>query len=123
VTLLELQSRLDHLGVKLSARGDRLCVDPPKGVMTAEIKTALADHKLALMAGLTGLASSSPPAPPLPWPPRPVELASWPVEWRERWGRLANQLEDWGMRFPECEREAYIRIKAERERHGGEDAA
>ena len=29
----------------------------------------------------------------MPWPPRPAELASWPLAWRERWGWLANDLE------------------------------
>jgi hypothetical protein len=53
------------------------------------------------------------PAPLAPWPPRPAELADWPVEWRERWGRLANELEDQGMPFPQHEIEAFRRVKTE----------
>jgi hypothetical protein len=50
-----------------------------------------------------------------PWPPRPAELAEWPLEWRQRWGLLANELEDAGTSFPECERQAFARVKAEME--------
>ena len=60
MTLPELQSCLDHLGVKLSLR---LVVDAPAGVMTPEIKTALAAHKprlLALLAGVDDQINSSP---------------------------------------------------------------
>jgi hypothetical protein len=48
-----------------------------------------------------------------PWPPRPSELALWPVKRRQRWGELANQLEDCGVPFPESERRAFEQIKAE----------
>jgi hypothetical protein len=49
-----------------------------------------------------------------PWPPRPAELAEWPIVWRERWGRLANDLEDRDVLFPESERQAFEKIKAEK---------
>jgi hypothetical protein len=48
-----------------------------------------------------------------PWPPRPSELACWPIERREQWGRLANQLEDEGVPFPESERTAFRQVKRE----------
>jgi hypothetical protein len=41
------------------------------------------------------------------------QLAGWPIEWRERWGRLANALEEQGVLFPESERRAFDRVKAE----------
>ena len=41
------------------------------------------------------------------------ELARWPIPWRQRWGELANELEDQDLRFPESEREAFRRIKAQ----------
>jgi hypothetical protein len=47
-----------------------------------------------------------------PWPPRPQELAAWPVAWREKWSRLANRLEDEGVPFPESERRAFHEIRA-----------
>jgi hypothetical protein len=78
--------------------------------MTPEIKTALADHKTALLALLAGGGSQA--ASPPPWPPRPPELADWPTRWREQWGRLANQLEEEGVPFPESERTAFSQVKA-----------
>jgi hypothetical protein len=94
---------LDHLGVKLSLR---LVVDAPAGVMTEEIKAALAAHKPHLLAMLAGES-------PAPWPPRPVELAGWPIEWRRRWGVLANALQDQGIPWPDHERVAFGLTKAE----------
>jgi hypothetical protein len=54
-------------------------------------------------------------AEPERWPPRPAELASWPVEWRARWGRLANELQDAGIGWPEHERQAFHMVEAEME--------
>lgn len=42
-------------------------------------------------------------------------LARWPDEWRERWGRRANALEDAGLHWIEAERQAWnevIKLKA-----------
>ena len=50
-----------------------------------------------------------------PWPPRPAELAEWPVEWRAKWGVRANELQDQGVGWPEHERRAFVEVKAERE--------
>ncbi len=47
-----------------------------------------------------------------PWPPRPAELAEWPVEWRARWGRRANELQDQGIPWPDHERRAFAEVKA-----------
>jgi hypothetical protein len=52
------------------------------------------------------------------WPPRPPELSGWPVERRERWGRLANDLEAQGTPFPDSEVEAFRRVKADMQQHG-----
>jgi hypothetical protein len=41
------------------------------------------------------------------------ELAQWPIPWRQRWGELANELEDQGLLFPENERQAFCRTRAE----------
>jgi hypothetical protein len=49
----------------------------------------------------------------MPWPPRPAELANWPLAWRERWGSLANDLEAQATPWPQSEAEAFRRIKAE----------
>jgi hypothetical protein len=69
MTLPELQTCLERLGVKLSLR---LVVDAPAGVMTPEVKHALATHKPALLAML---AVGSPPVRP-----------DWDRLSRERWG-------------------------------------
>jgi hypothetical protein len=62
------------------------------------------------------LGTEAPAALP-PWPPRPAELADWPIEWRERWGRSAKRLQDEGVPWPEHERQAFERTKAEMELH------
>jgi YD repeat-containing protein len=78
VTLTDLQACLERLGVKLSARGNKLHFQAPKGVLTPAIKAALIDHKPALLASLgkagapvTAAAMAGPaPAPPTrPAPP------------------------------------------------------
>jgi hypothetical protein len=52
MTLPELQSSLDRLGVGLTLDGDRLKVDAPPGVLTAAIKAELVTHKPALIRKL-----------------------------------------------------------------------
>jgi hypothetical protein len=124
MTLPELHVLLDRLEIVLSVRGDLLHWTAPPGAMTPEVKAALAVHKPALLALLAGADSSIDPAPPAllsdpvpaPWPPRPAELAEWPVEWRARWGLLANELQDQEVPWPEHERRAFDLVKAEKER-------
>jgi hypothetical protein len=78
-------------------------LDEPQGVALPEhVEQAVLQHKAALVAV----------APP-DWPPRPAELAFWPASWRERWGRLANELELNGTPFPRSEAEAFRRTRAE----------
>ena len=111
MTASSLVTRLDELGVKLSVDRDRLKWDAPTGVMTPEIKAAMAIHKHALMARLASFKSrSSSPAIPDVWPPRPIELATWPIARRKLWGELANAIEDDGMPFPKCEIEAFRQL-------------
>jgi hypothetical protein len=88
--------------------------------MTRELKAALAAHKPRLLAQLAGVDSrahrahdrTDPAGPPASEPPgtdgadrpgpppadrrRRLAVARWPVEWRERWGRRANELQDHG---------------------------
>jgi hypothetical protein len=44
-----------------------------------------------------------------PLPYRTV-LADWPDEWRERWGRRANELEDSGLSWRDAEGRAFLEI-------------
>jgi hypothetical protein len=83
---------LDRLGVKLSLR---LVVDAPAGVLTPEIKAALAAHKPALLEMLA-VVDDRPAGPPPADRGWRQSVATWPVDWRERWGRRANELEDRG---------------------------
>jgi hypothetical protein len=41
-------------------------------------------------------------------------LADWPIPWRERWGRRANELAEQGIPFPEDERRAFVEVQAEK---------
>jgi hypothetical protein len=51
-------------------------------------------------------------------PPAPVfhplayrgVVAEWPVEWRERWGRRANALEEKGLSWRDAEAQAFIDV-------------
>jgi hypothetical protein len=78
--------------------------DEGGGVPGKTGKTSSVDQEIGF-AGFAGAA----------WPPRPVELAHWPIERRERWGWLANQHELDGVPFPESERRAFDLIKTEME--------
>ncbi|MGO9601661.1 MAG: hypothetical protein ACLP7Q_27110 [Isosphaeraceae bacterium] len=60
MTLPELQACLERLGIRLSARGDRLHFAAPKGAMTPEIRDALASHKSALLALLASPSEATP---------------------------------------------------------------
>jgi hypothetical protein len=104
------------VGLVVAAEGDRLSVHGPKGAV------GLARLVLGQKADiLAALEAESPPAtlPEAaaaglpPWPPRPAELIEWPVEWRARWGQLANEQEDQGVPFPDSVRRAYHLVEAE----------
>jgi hypothetical protein len=67
------------------------------------------------------------PAGPDGWGPPPADrgwrkaLAGWPVEWRERWGRRANELQDAGASWAEAEWRAFHEVArdlVEAERRG-----
>ena len=138
MTLTELHALLERLGVELSARGERLHYKAPAGVLTPEIKAALAAHRPALLALLARADDRTDPAgPPASEPPEPVgsdgpgpppagrgwraAVARWPVEWRERWGRRANEIEAGGEPWHVAEQIAFgelARELADAERRG-----
>jgi hypothetical protein len=41
-------------------------------------------------------------------------LANWPDEWRERWGRRSNELQDAGLSWRDAEIQAFIEVWNER---------
>lgn len=61
--------------------------------------------------GETAVASRSEPSGP---PPCRAALANWPVEWREQWGRLANELEDAGLPWKDAEARAFVEVWSRR---------
>jgi hypothetical protein len=89
---------------------DPACVPRVVEVVSGEMEGAACDLGVEVPVRID---SSAPQ--PAPWPPRPAELAEWPVEWRAKWGRLANELQDQGIPWPEHERQAFYRAKAEME--------
>jgi hypothetical protein len=37
-------------------------------------------------------------------------VAQWPVEWREQWGRRANEFEDSGLSWRDAETQAFVEV-------------
>jgi hypothetical protein len=37
-------------------------------------------------------------------------VANWPIEWRERWGRRANSLEENGLTWRDAETQAFVEV-------------
>ena len=64
-----------------------------------------------------GPPEAAEPDPP-PWATSSAELAGWPLVWRRRWGRRANELQDEGVPWPEQGRRAFVEVKAEMDRAG-----
>lgn len=62
MTAAELLAELKKLGVLLICDGDALRIKAPAGVLTPELKAALAEHKAALLAQLTAGAGPTPAA-------------------------------------------------------------
>lgn len=66
----------------------------------------------------TDIASSFRRLPVKSNPPPPVfhplayrgVVAEWPVEWRERWGRRANALEENGLSWRDAEAQAFVEV-------------
>lgn len=122
-TLAEARRR----GVNLAERDGRLAVDSPREAFTADLRKALIANKVEILDLLrseaahpaecpTGVldqvaASGTSQAPPFySWPPRPKQLARWPLAKRELWGRRANRLEDEGLDWRAAEQQAYIEV-------------
>jgi hypothetical protein len=50
VTARELLTVVRAAGIRLETRGDRLVYDAPRGALTSELRSALVQHKAALLA-------------------------------------------------------------------------
>ena len=64
--------------------------------------------------GFRRLATKSSAPPPIfhPLAYRGV-VAEWPIEWRERWGRRANALEESGLSWRDAEAQAFVEVWTE----------
>ncbi len=102
----------ERRNIRLSAGFGRLDYDAPEGALDDEFKAELVACKsrvitrLAFTVEMLGSWSMPPP-----WPPRPAELANWPVDRRERWGHRTNELIDQGLGWREAERQAFLEIQ------------
>ena len=66
---------------------------------------SIASNAIAEGSGHT----SSPPPVFHPLAYRGV-VANWPVDWRERWGRRANSLEESGLSWRDAETQAFVEV-------------
>ncbi len=48
-------------------------------------------------------------------------IADWPVEWREQWGRRANEIEETGLSWRDAEAQAFVEVWHRVRREGGGD--
>jgi hypothetical protein len=128
------RAELRKLGIKLGVRTDaegrrRLGLKGSKRAMTAEILAEAKAREAELLAPPVGQALSPTPPDPEPNPsqaesptymrpdrgPPPAgrswrgTVALWPIDWRRRWGRLANANEDRGDSWDVAEWRAFHR--------------
>jgi hypothetical protein len=83
-----------------------------------ELGTAQAADGAASAASQTtatdgsGQSSDHPSSPPPIFHPLAYRgvVASWPTDWRERWGRRANELEDSGLPWRDAETQAFVEL-------------
>src|SRR5262249_13779257 len=98
MTAVDLLADARAAGIELSAVGDGLRFRVPAGKMTDELRDLLTRHKEGLLSALCG------------WPPRPKELAAWPIDLRQRWGERAAELQYSGLPWREAEKQAYAEL-------------
>lgn len=53
MTALVLMVELHRQGVRLEARGNRLAVNAPKGILTLKVHQTLLEHKMEILRRLT----------------------------------------------------------------------
>jgi hypothetical protein len=64
MTLPELRACLDRIGIKLDIEAGELTARAPAGVMTAEVKAGIREHKTALLGLLAGCTGRPPQSDP-----------------------------------------------------------
>jgi hypothetical protein len=56
LSAVELVAEAHRLGIFLACNGNKLRVESPKGILTTDLRQALAEHKAAIMAHLRSMA-------------------------------------------------------------------
>ena len=112
---LTLLDRARAAGLSVTAEGDRLIIRGPRRAepIACELISRKAEV-LALLAAPPAEPTPEPSVEPPSYPWREV-LPGWPVEWRQRWGELANQHQDAGLSWHRAEARAFDEVLAERE--------
>ncbi len=59
-----------------------------------------------------GRVAESRPPRRIPPPAYRAVVAGWPDDWRERWGRRANELEEAGLAWRDAESQAFVEVWA-----------
>jgi hypothetical protein len=111
--VIGLLDRARAAGLSITTDGDRIIVCGPR--RADALAREMIARKVEVMAELAEAApAAEPDHDPYPW--RRV-LPTWPIPWRERWGRRANELFEAGVPWSEDERQAFAEVSAERERY------
>ena len=100
-----VQGRLSiEFGDEDDAGGDQLKVEPParSSGFRRPTKSSAANQERS-----PGARTPAPVFHPLAY--RSV-VAGWPVEWRELWGRRANELEETGLSWRDAETQAFVEV-------------
>lgn len=115
MSIITLLKEARSAGLKVELRGNRLMTFGPKSL--AWLSKSIMARKCEVAAYLKGLTGTAQPPAPSPSPalelPWRETVAGWPLNWREYWGRLANDLEAGGMPWQEAEARAFGMIEAE----------
>ena len=91
-------AEINRLEITYEVEGGQIILNDKEEAATPELLAGVGAHKPVLIALKTTAAT---------WPPRPKELARWPILKRTAWGHLSNKIEDSGVSFPDCERIAF----------------
>ena len=108
---------LERVPSRASATMDEAPAWPPLWLKRLAVRLAMPEDAdvpeiPAVADGPVPLAAPGEPVATPAWPPRPDELAWWPIPRRQRWGERANALIDAGLDWQAAERQAFDEEKA-----------
>jgi hypothetical protein len=108
MTTADLLARCQTLNIRLRVEAGQLRYTAPRGALDSALRAELVAQRHTLIALL--VAPTATVADPRPWN---RVLITWNFEWRERWGRRANELAEAGVRLFEDEQLAFLEISAQ----------